>query len=440
MVSMKKKLDRKATIVRLVRDGGIILCLALVFILGARMVRSDFFEAPQVPQIARIIPHAFGYDLRQVTVSQSIIEEDQFLGDLLQAQGVPYSKIIALEQEGRDVFDVRSIRAGKAYSIIHDTCYEDCLAFVYEPSPFYYVTCSFDEEEVCVQRTDRPVTTMVETAAGRIETSLWNAMMDQDLSPAVIDLMEDALASAVDFHHTQVGDEFKLIYEKQYIDNVPVSLGKVLGAYWKNNSGQSYSIYYDSENYSGYFDEEGRPTKSTFLRSPVKFSRISSRYNLRRFHPIKKQRIPHMGTDYAAPRGTPIRSTADGVITKAAYTRNNGKYVKVKHDKTYQTQYLHMQKFAKGIRPGVKVKQGETIGYVGSTGLATGPHVCYRFWKNGHQVDPLRENFPPSEPMPQEALPDFFRTRDEIKVQLDAIATPPATAMASSLAPAEPSY
>ncbi len=154
--------------------------------------------------------------------------------------------------------------------------------------------------------------------------------------------------------------------------------------------------------------------KKSFLLSPVKYSRISSPFSYSRFHPIKKRRIPHLGTDYAALHGTPIRTVADGVVISASYTKSNGKYVKIKHDKTYQTQYLHMSRFAKGIVPGATVTRGQTIGFVGSTGLATGPHVCFRFWKNGRQVNHLRENFPPADPMPDEYLPSFFQKRDEI--------------------------
>ncbi|HRD08898.1 MAG TPA: M23 family metallopeptidase, partial [Saprospiraceae bacterium] len=157
------------------------------------------------------------------------------------------------------------------------------------------------------------------------------------------------------------------------------------------------------------------------LKSPVKFTRISSGFNMRRFHPIRRKTIPHLGTDYAAPYGTPIRAVADGVVEEAAYTGNNGRYVKIKHDKVYQTQYLHMQGYAKGVKRGTRVRQGQTIGYVGSTGLATGPHVCFRFWKNGRQVNHLREVFQPAKPMPEAELPTFFQHRDKIKEMLDRI-------------------
>jgi len=197
---------------------------------------------------------------------------------------------------------------------------------------------------------------VVETASGEIKSSLWQSMTDQNINPGVIDLMEDALASSVSFYHTKKGDRFKVIYERKYIDGEPVSLGRMLGAYFENRYGEYYSVFYENDLYTGFYDMEGRPSKKAFLKSPIKGSaRISSRFNRRRLHPIKKRRIPHLGTDYAAPYGTPILAVADGVITKASYARNNGKYVKMRHDGTYETQYLHMQRFAKGIKPGVNV-------------------------------------------------------------------------------------
>lgn len=216
-------------------------------------------------------------------------------------------------------------------------------------------------------------------------------------------------------------DKYKLVYEREYIDGSPVGIGRLVGAYYKNADHDYYAVFYENEKYAGFYDLEGRPTKSGFLRAPVKFSRISSSFNLNRYHPILKRRRPHFGTDYAAAYGTPIMAVANGVITKASFTRGNGNYVKIKHDKTYQSQYLHMSRFAKNIKPGTNVIQGQTIGYVGSTGLATGPHVCYRFWKNGKQINHLKENFPPAEPMPQAELDMFFEARNSIVKLLDGI-------------------
>lgn len=365
----------------------------------------------------------FGFNVDNYVIEPYKMGRNQFVGDILYNNGISYTAIAELENKATDVYNVRKIRAGKNYHIVRkDSCGPAC-AFIYEPDPLRYVVYDL-RDSVNVELEEREFVTCIETASGRVESSLWNAMTEQDLDYGLVDLMEDALASSVDFYRTQYGDEFKLVYERKYIDDKPVSLGRLLGAYYKNEYGEYYSIYYENDAYEGYYDGEGRPTKKAFLRSPVRYSRISSRFSYSRFHPIKKRRIPHLGTDYAAPYGTPIRAVADGVITKATYARNNGKYVKIRHDRTYETQYLHMQKFAAGIRPGVKVTQGQTIGYVGSTGLATGPHVCFRFWKNKKQVNHLRENFPPAEPMDKSELPAFYKQRDLMKQYLDMIDPP----------------
>lgn len=388
-----------------------------------KLAKTNVHQSSMLP-VAEEAPESnvrFGFDLGQYVMEPYKMGKNQFVGDILYQNGISYTDIAELESAATDVYNVRKIRAGKNYHLVRkDTCGAAC-AFIYEPDPLRYVVYDLRNDSVEVTLKEREFVTCIETASGRVESSLWNAMTAQNLDYGLVDLMEDALASAVDFHRTQFGDEFKLVYERKYIEDKPVSLGNVIGAYYKNAQGEHYSIWYENDNYEGYFDGEGRPTKKAFLRSPVRYSRISSKFSYSRFHPIKKRRIPHLGTDYAAPYGTPIRAVADGVVTKATYARNNGKYVKIKHDRTYETQYLHMQKFAAGIRPGVKVTQGQTIGYVGSTGLATGPHVCFRFWKNGKQVNHLRENFPPPEPMEESELPEFYRQRNIMKNQLDMI-------------------
>jgi murein DD-endopeptidase MepM/ murein hydrolase activator NlpD len=262
------------------------------------------------------------------------------------------------------------------------------------------------------------VETCLETSSGSITSNLWNAMESSGHTYELINMMEDALAWQVDFHHVQKNDEFRLVYEQKYVRGEPAGIGKLLGAYYKTNGKEYYSIWFDSGKYKGFYDLQARPMKRAFLKAPVKFSRISSRYSNSRFHPVLKRYKGHFGTDYAAPYGTPIVAVANGVVTKAGYTGGNGNYVKIRHDDTYETQYLHMQKFASGIRAGTRVSQGEVIGYVGSTGLATGPHVCFRFWKHGKQVDHLRERLPDPTPMSKDDIPAFEQVKALILPQL----------------------
>ncbi len=352
------------------------------------------------------------------------VKPNQFLSDILGQFNVTDGVISQIASQAKEVYSVRKIQSGKELTFVSKDSCSLPFCFIYEPNPFSYVVYDYGNDSIDVCRNYREHDVCVETASGEIKTSLWSAMIENGLSPAIIDKMEDALASSVDFYHTQKGDQFKLLFERKYIEGKPISIGKILGAFYKNDQGEHYSIYYETEKYEGYYDEQGRASTSKFLRSPVKYSRISSRFNKNRFHPILKRRKAHLGTDYAAAYGTPIRSVSDGVVVRRGYTEGNGKYIKVKHDGTYQTQYLHMQKFAKGVKKGTKVRQGQTIGYVGSTGLATGPHVCFRFWKNGKQINHLREIFPPAKPMKAEDLPSFYEYRDDVVYQLDTVLSP----------------
>lgn len=413
----------------LLRDLFATLTIATILVTGyflyqKSLVGSDYLDDSEEGLVDEKFEREFkfGFDTETHHFETSRLKHNQFVGQILTDNGISYSLVAKLEEKAKDVFDVRNIRAGKRFHLVKkDSCSDNALAFIYEPNPLRYVIYDFSDS-VDVKVIEKDYSLIVETASGEIKSSLWQSMTDQGINPGVIDLMEDALASSVSFYHTKKGDKFKVIYERKYIDGEPVSLGKMLGAYYQNKYGDYYSVYYENDLYTGFYDMEGRPSKKTFLKSPIKGSaRISSRYNLRRLHPIKLRRIPHLGTDYAAPYGTPIMAVADGVITKAAYSKNNGRYVKMRHDGTYETQYLHMQRFAKGIRPGINVSQGATIGYVGSTGLATGPHVCFRFWKNRRQIDHLRENFPPAEPMAEDELPVYFELRDSVRTMLDQI-------------------
>jgi len=359
-----------------------------------------------------MIQPVYGYHPDSFYTVREKVEPNQFLADILLEQKLSYAEIHNLVQQTDSVFDPRNIRSGRSYCFLYsDSCARPDL-MIYELSPYAYL--EYDLHCLEAERIDRPIETRIKKTGGRIDGSLWLSLDEKGAPTSLISKMEDALAWSVDFYYIQPQDSFFLLYEEQWSEDAFLGTGKLLGAYFASGGQEYYSIWYESDNYHGFFDPEARPMKKAFLKSPVAYSRISSRYNPRRFHPIQKRVKPHLGTDYAAPRGTPIRAVADGVVTKASYTRGNGVYVKLRHDKTYETQYLHMTKYAKGVSPGIKVRQGQTIGYVGSTGLATGPHVCFRFWKNGRQVDHLRENLPPPEPMAQEELPRYYQRRDSI--------------------------
>ena len=368
----------------------------------------------------------YGFVLDTFQIFEGKVEANQTIADILLPHQTAYAKIDALAKKARDIFDVRQIRPNKKYLVLSTDSSKGPDFLIYEPDVFGYVV--FDlRDSIRISYEKKKLETRISEASGIIYSSLWQTMVDNGLSYDLTARMEDAFAWSIDFYHIQNGDKFKLIFEEKLIDGEVVGVGDIHAAYFQNGGTDFYAYFYESENYRGFFDENARPMKKAFLKSPVKYSRISSRFNPRRFHPVLKRVKPHLGTDYAAPYGTPIYAVANGVITKASYTSGNGNYVKIKHDKVYETQYLHMQRIAKGIYPGVQVKQGQVIGYVGSTGLATGPHVCFRFWKNGRQVNHLRENLPPPEPMKESELPFFFEVQKVKEAALQAIPFPETT-------------
>jgi len=228
-------------------------------------------------------------------------------------------------------------------------------------------------------------------------------------------------AWTIDFFQLQEGDRFKVIYEERFIkDSTYAGMGPIKAAVFEHAGKTYYAFRHQADkdqNYAEYFDEKGNNLRRAFLQAPVNFSRISSRYNLKRKIAFYGNKVrPHLGTDYAAAVGTPILATANGKVIESSFTSANGNYVKIKHNGTYMTQYLHMSKIAAGIRPGKSVRQGDVIGYVGSTGLATGPHVCYRFWKEGKQVNHLKENLPYKESIPEKDKASFFVVFDQVKI------------------------
>lgn len=363
--------------------------------------------------------YKYGFNVEDVFFQDFKIKRNAFMGDILMSFGVDFDKILELERKAEDVFSLKKIRFGKNITFFKDDECADPSGFIYKPSLLEFIKFDFGEE-VCISRHEVPYEVCIESASGVVNSSLWDAMMDQGFDVALVDKMEDAIAQ-VNFHAAQPGDQFKLVYERIYVEGKPSSTGKILSAAYRSGEYLRYGFYYENDKYKGYYDENGSPNKKTFLNAPVRFSRISSGFNRNRFHPILKRRKAHLGTDYAAATGTAIMAVADGVVTHRSYTKGNGNYIKIKHDKTYQTQYLHMSRFVRNVKRGTVVKQGQTIGYVGSTGLATGPHVCFRFWKNGRQVDHRRENFPPLNPMDKSELPEYFDASSELMDELAAV-------------------
>jgi len=396
------------------RDWGIAFSLMAVLIVAVIVLSSLNLSLPgeKAPLAKKdttviVVPRRFGLALDSFNVSESIIQKNEYLTSILELYNVDSNTIKNLQSKSKYVYDVRKMKAGSQYTVFStkDTVHKVCY-FVYQPNAIDYVLYDLTDS-VKVVTGKRQVTARLETASGIINGSLYETFQKSGTDPALAMKLADLYAYTVDFYSIHDGDYFKVLYEQRYIKDEPVETGAIQSAVFSHNGEKFYAFYYkpDSTDAGDYYDEKGKSLRTLFLKAPLKFSHITSGYSLRRFHPVQKRWKTHLGTDYAAPEGTPIISTGDGVVIESEYNNNNGNFVKIKHDDTYTTQYLHMTKQA--VRAGQSVRQGQVIGYVGSTGLATGPHVCYRFWKSGKQVNPLQQTFPPSVPLPDSVMTRF---------------------------------
>jgi murein DD-endopeptidase MepM/ murein hydrolase activator NlpD len=349
---------------------------------------------------------------------------NQTLSGILAQYNLPGDIIAKLLSTSEDRFDYHKIIAGNSYYAFMKKDSINTLSYlVYEEDPVNYVVFAF-EDSLKIYTGKKPIETKRKTIAAVINHSLYTAMLKNEASPELVLELSEVFAWQIDFYRVQKGNYFKVIYDEEFVNGQSIGIKKIIGAYFNHEGEDFYAIEFEQDNTSQYFDENGKSLRKAFLKAPLKYSRISSRYSPRRLHPVQKVYKAHSGTDYAAPTGTPIRTVGDGIVTEASYSLYNGRYVKIRHNSVYTTQYLHMSRFAKGIKPGVEVTQGQVIGYVGSTGLATGPHLCYRFWKNGKQVDPLRVKIPPSHPVKKELLDDYNKRKIEVITELDSIKLP----------------
>jgi murein DD-endopeptidase MepM/ murein hydrolase activator NlpD len=245
----------------------------------------------------------------------------------------------------------------------------------------------------------KEVNRKLKSASGVINSSLWVAMQQSGVDPNMAVALANIYQWSIDFYAIQKGDAFKVIYEELSVEGKPISIGEIHSAIFLHNGKEYYAHRFEQNNVTDYFDEKGQNLRKEFLKAPLKFSRISSRFSNSRLHPVLRIRRPHHGVDYAAPKGTPVHTIGNGTVVKAAYSGGAGRMVTVRHSNGYTTSYLHLAGFGPGIRPGASVSQGQVIGYVGSTGLSTGPHLDFRVYKNNVAIDPLKMESPPALPV-----------------------------------------
>lgn len=380
-------------------------------------------KSPDIKLEKNIPEIRFGYNLDDFNVIQDTIQKGDSFGAILDKHHVISPKINKIAHTIKDVFDVRKVRVGKPYTILASKdSIKKAQVFIYKHNKIDATIVDFKDSLIVAKLHKKPIKTVVKIAEGVINSNLSITMDSLKLKPNLTYKIADIYAWTLDFYKLQKGDSFKFIYEEKFInDTLSAGYGDVKSAVFKHKGQDLFAFKFMVDSIKGvseYYDEKGNMLRSQFLKSPIKFQyRISSRYNLRRRIAYYGNKIkPHRGTDFAAKIGTPILATASGTVSESARRGGNGNYVKIKHNSTYSTQYLHMRK--RKVKKGQYVKQGDVIGWVGMTGNTGGPHVCYRFWKNGKQVDPFKEKLPSAEPLKKSMKPRYLEFIRPLKYQL----------------------
>jgi len=364
----------------------------------------------------------YGLPIDSFQVEYGKVKNNQYLSQILNDKGVSMATIDQIARKSRSVFDVRKIKSGENYAIFSSI---DSLNqpkyFVYENSAVDYTVFELTDT-LGIFPGKKDVQTRLRTASGVVETSLWNTMVDNQVDPVLALDLSDIYAWTIDFFAIQKGDRFRVIYDELFVDSVSIGIGEIYAAEFEHYGEPNYAFLFDQDKRADYFDDKGQSLRKAFLKAPLQFSRISSRFSNSRMHPVLRIRRPHHGVDYAAPKGTPVMSIGDGtVVAKAFQASGGGNYLKIKHNSVYTTTYMHLSGYAKGISTGSRVKQGQVIGYVGMTGLASGPHLDFRVQKNGSYVDPLQVKAPPVEPVKEENMARYVPFKDSLMNELNKI-------------------
>lgn len=361
--------------------------------------------------------YLYGICIDSLDISEGKVQKNEFLANILQKEGVSYNTVNYIDRNCRKVFDVRKIKVGNKYVFLKTRdSIPTAKYWIYEIDRTSYAVFRLTDS-IAAWRGEKEVITKVDHVGVEIKSSLWNAMSEAGCDYSLILELSDIYAWTIDFFGIQPGDSCKVIFEEKYIagDTVPFGIGNVIASYFKNKGEGKYAFSFEQDSKKEYFDENGDNLRKAFLKAPLNYRRISSTFSEARLHPVHKIVRPHHGVDYAAPSGTPVQSIGDGtVIDKGWDKKGGGNYLKIKHNSTYTTTYMHLKGFAKGISQGSKVKQGQTIGYVGMTGTATGPHLDFRLQKNGTYIDPLKFKSPSAEPVKKENMEAFRHSVDTL--------------------------
>ena len=376
----------------------------------------------------------FGIEADNYEIKCDTVHNGETIGGILNRYGINAAMVDRLDKVSRDVFPLRQIRAGNrctAFILKDSTCPRRIDYLVYERSLTDYVVFSFAGDSVAVATGQKPVTTQRTVRSSTITSSLWGAIMRDSLPYALASELEDVYQWTVDFFSIQNGDSFTVIYDEKYVEGTPAGIGRIEGAKFNHKGKEIYAIPFEQDGKMRYWEYDGGSLRKAMLKAPLKYTRISSKFSNARFHPVLKRYRPHHGVDYAAPAGTPVQAVADGTVTfKGWDSKGGGNVLKIKHAGNMMTGYLHLKGYASGIKQGSRVSQGDVIGYVGSTGVSTGPHLDFRVWRNGTPIDPLKIPQEPSEPISDANRAAFEEVRDRIVAELNG--TAPASAPASA--------
>ncbi|MFV8465892.1 peptidoglycan DD-metalloendopeptidase family protein [Flavobacterium sp. LB1P62] len=401
----------------------VLIAIIVLFSLVSCTKSNDVLEKEIIKPAAKKME--FGFRYSDFNVVQDTVKKGDTFGTIIENQNIGYKKVYDIIKQVKDTFDVRTIRINKPYTLLRSKNKTNSLeVFIYQPDALTYYVVDLRDTAVVTYKKMKPVTIKTRTIGGLLKGSLSETLEGANVEGALASKISKIYAWSIDFFKLKKGDRFAITFTERFVnDSVYDGVDSLKAAFFEYKGKIIYAFPYaqnPSSNKIEYYDEEGKTLKNFFLKTPIKFSRISSRFSTNRFHPVQQRWKAHKGTDYAAPYGTPITTTAAGIVEQTGFTAGNGNFVKVKHNGTYSTQYLHMSRIL--VRRGQHVNQGQVIGRVGSTGLATGPHVCYRFWKNRVQVDALRLKLPTGEPMSGRNKEQFLKVITPLKWKLDSVA------------------
>ena len=390
----------------------LILALTILALISCQTTTTDETTAKE-------IVYKYGIPIDSFTVTEGRIKKGQTLSNLFTTLSNDNRLANQLYLIPDSILKVNEIRAGNSYSAYYTQEETPQLTyFVYHRSLVDHLIFHC-KDSLHIHPFTRPIRIETKVAKAQIESSLWNAIVDNNLNMGLAVELSEIYAWNVNFFGLQKHDGFIVYYDELYVDSTSVGIGKIHGAKFLHHGKTFYAFNYENDDVKGFWDEDGNNVRKAFLKAPLKYSRISSGFTYKRKHPVYKTVRPHTGVDYAAPLGTPVMSIGDGLVIHKGYKGGGGNTVKIKHNNTYSTAYLHLSRYGKGIKKGVRVEQGQIIGYVGSTGASTGPHLDFRVWKNKKPINPLTMESPSTEPIPQKYLPEFYTLRDSLRSKID---------------------